>query len=288
MKTSLQTILSFILLSVGVALAAPTEIDERNAYTNSFNSMASSLMNWYGSLISEEKDTFDKMDSKWERYRTQYPKNIAQIKIISTKMSQLDMAEHYKFIVEAKIIAEKQSQIITETFFFSVPYLKPPVIKNIVREKQESVLPDGDGFDSAQFQTRKFAYAWLAYLDGTQGMESTLNLKQWLNSASYSIKMGNIDEKNSVAKTLENRKNYLTVGGHLLHSLKVEKVENKTNTFVLDLIVEWKGVNQSIKPVLAKIHQQIEYQIKNNLWHVISIKETHVLPDIAPWMGFLC
>ncbi len=288
MKTSIQAILSFILFSVGVALAAPTEIDERNAYTNSFNSMASSLMNWYGSLISEENNTFEKVNSKWDPYRAQYPTNITQIKIVSTKMSQLDDAEHYKFIVEAKIIADKQSQIITETFFFSVPYLKSAEIKNIVRDKQELVSPDGMGFDSAQFQARKFAYAWLAYLDGTQGMESTLNLKQWIDSASYSIKMGAIDEKNSVARTIEKRKNYLTVGGHLLHSLKVEKVENKTNTYVLDLIVEWKGENPSGKPVLAKIHQQIEYQITNKLWHVISIKETHLLPDIAPWMGFLC
>ncbi len=103
------------------------------------------------------------------------------------------------------------------------------------------------------------------------------------------LKIGSEDVQGSVSSTLTKRKQYLAKGGHLLRSLDVKKLENKANTFILDLVVEWKGVNQAGKPVLAKIHQEIEYKIqKNNSWTVISIKEQHLLPDIAPWIGLLC
>lgn len=116
-----------------------------------------------------------------------------------------------------------------------------------------------------------------------------INFKQWSGTADYSLKIGQIEISSSIASILKERQKYLAKGGHLLQSVNVIEVKGKPNRFRLDLISEWKGINGDGKAVLAKIHQQIEYQLQaDNVWKVLSIKEKHLLPDIAPWVGFLC
>ncbi len=47
------------------------------------------------------------------------------------------------------------------------------------------------------------------------------------------------------------------------------------------VLLEWKGVNDQGKPVIAKIRQELNIQInKDKSWSVVSIKEKHLLPDI--------
>lgn len=295
MQNLFKSILVIILFFVGAVTAAPTEIDDRARYTSSLNAMASTLMNWFGSLMVEgELIPFTSIESKWDDYRSHYPKNITQIKIISTDLITLDEHDKYQFKVRLRINAEnnegRHSQLINETFIFHIPPLTKPVLKTISREKVETTaFIDIAELDQSHYKVRQFAYAWLAYLDGVQEMDQIINEAQWIKSARYSVKIGRDEMQGSISSTLKERQKYLAKGGHLLRSVDVKKVENKPDYFILDLISEWKGVNQKGKSVLAKVHQQIEIQIQHNkVWKVHSIKEEHLLPDIAPWVGFLC
>jgi hypothetical protein len=295
MKLIIKSIFMLILFFVGVATAAPAEIDERLRYTSSLNVMASVLMNWYGSLIvKDERIQFSPIDPKWADYRSTYPANITHIKIVSTELKKIPEANKYQFKINTRINSEDadgaHSQLVSETFIFSVPVSANAVIETISRETAEdSDLLDISDFDSQHYELRHFAYAWLAYLDGVHDVEQVINAEQWIDVADYSLKIGRDEVHGSIASTLKERQKYLAKGGHLLRSVNVKEVDGKPEHFILDLISEWKGINPEGKPVLAKVHQQIEVQIQaNNLWKVISIKEEHLLPDIAPWAGFLC
>ena len=295
----MKSMVLMILLSVGVAVvAAPTEVDDRIEYTTSLNSMAATVMNWYGSLIStKEHVSFSAIEKVWDDYRSRYPDNITQIKITSTDLIKLDesdqgVSEQYQFNVNSLFTYKKSdgdhSELLSETFIFQVEPFARPDIKNISRVKTEKTeIAQTSEFNRSHYKAREFAYVWLAYLDGVDVLKSEMYADQWLDQAIYSMKIGGEELQGSVLETLAERKQYLAKGGHLLRSLDLIKIEN--NKFILDLILEWKGINKNGKPVLAKIHQKIEYQLlEDNSWKVISIKEEHLLPDIAPWTGLLC
>ena len=295
MKRIVKSILIIILFSVGVATAAPTAIEERVRHTTSLNTMASMLMNWYGSLIvKDEQIPFSPIDPKWDDYRFSYPSNITNIKIISTDLKKLSEPNKYQFTVNTRINFEDNedahSQFFSETFNFDVPLLASPDLEMVTREQSEKkAYLDISDFNSLHYKARHFAYAWLAYLDGVNDADKIINTEYWLDVASYSLKIGQDEIHGSIASALKQRQKYLAKGGHLLRSVDVKEIEAKPKHFILVLTSEWKGVNQEGKAVLAKVQQQIEIQIQvNNVWKVLSIKEQHLLPDIAPWAGFLC
>ena len=288
----MKSILAIILLFVGaVAMAAPTEVDQHVEYTTSLNAMASTVMNWYGSLISvsPEQVIFPATPVKWDKYRSRYPNHITQIHITSSDLTSLESKDDYQFIVNSLISYHDDSgshtQEMHETFIFHVPLLAKPVIKNISNTIPLQITTTHTSkYNRPYFKSREFAYAWLAYLDGVADLNP-----QGLDNAQYSMTMRGKETLGSIAHTLAKRQHYLTKGGHLLRSLNVKKVENKDNTYVLDLILEWKGVNHKGKPVLAKIHQEIEYEILDDKsWSIITIKEHHLLPDTKPWIELLC
>ena len=290
----MKSILAIILFFVGaVAMAAPTEVEQRIVYTSSLNVMASSVMNWYGSLISvsPEQIPFQETPAKWDEYRSQYPKHITQIQIKSTDLTSLASKNEYQFIVNSLISYQDDggahTQSLHEIFLFTVPLLSIPVIKNISRDRPENVaISHTSKYSRIHFKPREFAYSWLAYLDG---VDTSFNAEKWLGTAQYSMMMRGKETVGSIAHTLAKRQYYLTKGGHLLRSLDVKKVEGKANTFILDLIIEWKGENHKGTPVLAKIHQEIEYEILDDKsWSIITIKEHHLLPDTKPWIELLC
>ncbi|MFW5426728.1 MAG: hypothetical protein ACKE8R_05710 [Methylophagaceae bacterium] len=278
-------------------MAAPTEVEKRIKYTTSLNAMAAIVMNWYGSLItSNEQVTFVATEKQWDDYRSQYPENITQIQITSTDLIRLDTPNQYQFMVESLMRYHKaggeHSQQSSDIFIFQVDALTKPIIKTISRKSLEKTTSEKEtleqivAFNRSHYKVREFAYSWLAYLDGVEVLPSEINMREWTKQANYMMKIGGKKIEGSVDSVLNQRKQYLAKGGHLLRSLDVE---HKPGTKVVDLILEWKGVNQAGKPVLAKIHQKIEYQIEDNQsWRVISIKEEHLLPDIAPWVGLLC
>lgn len=290
----MKSILAIILFFVGaVAMAAPTEVEQRVKYTTSLNAMASTVMTWYGSLIavSPEQVSFQATSSKWSEYRSQYPEHITQIHIKSSDLTSLESKDDYQFIVNSLISYQDDTgahtQSVSETFIFHVPLLAKPVITTISnRTSQQVATTHTSKYNRSYFKAREFSYAWLAFLDGVEESKP-----QGLNNAQYSMTMRGKETLGSITHTLSRRQHYLTTGGHLLRSLNIINNVKKSDadTYVLDLILEWKGVNHKSTPVLAKIHQEIEYKILDDKsWSIITIKEHHLLPDTAPWIELLC
>lgn len=294
MSIIVKSILISILFFTGVAIAAPVnvETEERVRYTSSLNAMAMVIMNWYGNLIlSPEQIVFKPTSAEWDDYRKHYPQQITQLQIMSTDVRKLDNGNLYRFVVNTQIAYENaegaHSQTMRDIFTFKVPLLAQPTIELIVEEEVEQVenIPE-PAFNRSHYKAREFAYAWLAHLDGVAG-DSTVT--QLFSDAHYAFKIGSDTEQGTVESVMNKRKQYLAHGGHRLHSLDVVFNDSNPEQVTLELIIEWKGVNQAGKPVLAKIHQEIKAEIqKNGIWRMDTIKEKHVLPDIAPWSGLLC
>lgn len=286
------------ILCFGHVLAAPTDAEEHARYTRSLNTMAAHLMTWYGSLISNTSTiTFLKTSQSWDKYRAQYPSDIEQIHILETDLQKLPEESHYQFNVTSSIMhSNEQLQQLEESFVFKLAVDGSAKIEQINRSENITTgninhKQKKESHDGMYYKSREFAYAWLAFLDGAQAnqTQSLIQAEKWLDTAEYSIKIGSKTIKQPVNKALKERQQFLTRGGHTLRLVDVKKLENKQDTYLLDLTMNWKGSNTKGKTVIAKINQKIEFKINDdNLWHVISIDEKHLLPDLTPWQDLLC
>ncbi len=294
----MRRIFIILMILTGAAFAAPVdqtvnaEATERQAYTTSLNAMASQLMNWYGSLIDiPDQIAFMPYSAEWEDYRSRYPTGITQIVLIKTDWSETENPEQYQFTVDAEVRYQQSGVInlqkIQETFLFQVPFLAKPILQKVTQNKVEEGKPTPKtGYDRLHYKVREIAYAWLAYMDGVRGLEV---IENQLDQAEYDVTISGNQQQGGVADVLVARGQYLSKGGALLRTLDVKQGEDKPDQFTLSIMMEWKGVNQTGKPVLAKIQQEIECQIQENgEWHINKIKEKHLLPDVAPWSGLLC
>ena len=291
MKLKKRFIVLLLLGVVGVANAAPTATTNRAVYSRSLNSIASVVMGWYGHLIDGDQTITFKTAPSWAGVEhAHYPKHIKQILIRSTQMKALTDAFQFQVIVD--INYEKNhtnyTETLNETFLFNDILTQQPVIKTItLNSKENTDYYNVEGYDRYHYKVREFTYAWLLYLDGITRFKPVMNADLWLETANYTLDMGSLKMADSIPNVLKQRHKLLREGGHLLKSLKVNSTAN--NQFNIDYIVDWKGVNASGKATIARIHQILTIHLnKKKQWEVISIKEKHLLPVIAPWMGMLC
>ena len=285
--------LILILLFTGTASAKPFK-DNRNEYATSLNSMVSTIMNWYGNMLPNEQTNFVPTKNILNKFQLTYPQNITQIQIADTEFTRSEKADYYVFnintLISYKTKKGLQSQTIDESFTFYMPPLAKPVIYNITRHGSAKVTTeDTTEFNQHYFKARKFAYAWLAYMDGVKGMSKDMDANLWIDTAQYSLKRGSTHAQDKVDTLLAKRKLNLGKGGHLLRTIDVFPVTGSKDTFTLELVIEYNGTSPSGKPTLAKIKQTFTYRVTaSGAWKVHSVKETYLLPNIAPWIGLLC
>ncbi len=300
----------------GGAFASPasypedSKMEERIEYAVSLNSIASTLMNWYGSLITinnsltgeQQADVanigFTLIDQSWNEYRTVYPEKITSIQIMSADMKKQDSPSQYQFEVEVLMTymqsGTPQNKLIHEIFLFQTSDSSKPEIKKITRassdlEESKSDTSQTSVFKHQYYKSREFVYAWLAYMDGTEAMGSQINIDNWFDKASYLVKIGDFEIDEKVAFSLPKRNKYMGKGGHLLRSATAKVVEGRPHHFELDIIIDWKGTDPSRISAIAKINQVIQYKLEEDgTLIVLSIKEKHLLPDLQTWQKLLC
>ena len=289
----MKSILIMVLFFVGAAVAAPTEVEQRIEYTTSLNSMASKIMNWYGSLIEpDQQNLFAVVDKQWDEFRSHYPTHIVQIQISSTDLIKLEKTNSYQFTVESLISYKDTGKLKTqkhrEQFTFFVDLFSEAEIEFISRDQIKNIKSvEIDGNDRLYYKVREFSYAWLAYLDDVENR--FFGSLQGHDLALYTLKIGDKEIQGTILSTLAKRQQFLAKGGHILRQLEVKNIDESSNIISIELVAEWKGLNQADKPVLAKIHQEIKIKIdEDRSWKILSIKEQHLLPDAAPWVGLLC
>ena len=300
----------------GGAFASPasysedSKTDERIEYATALNSIASTLMNWYGSLITTnnsqtgegleniENIRFTLINQSWNEYRTAYPERISSIQIMSADMIRQESPGLYQFEVEVLMTIMQsdipQNKMFHEVFLFQTSDSSTPEIKKVTRLdtdlKNNTIdINQAAAFKHQYYKSREFAYAWLAYMDGVKVMGSRINIDNWLDKALYSVKIGDFELDEQLTSSLQKRNQHLGEGGHLLRSVTAKEVDDRPMHFELDIIIDWKGTDPSGLSAIAKINQVIQYKLQEDgTWLVVSIKEKHVLPDLQPWQKILC
>lgn len=308
-------VLSSVIIT-GEAFASPGSSSEQNEtkdrieYAVSLNSIASTLMNWYGSLITtnqielgKERNNIAKIKfparmQSWNKHRATYPKNITDIKITSADLNKHNIPGHYQFEIEVLMTHmqsdKSEKKLIKELFLFQISDSSKPEIIKITKLPPSANVDSYDNSktilnDPHYYKNREFAYAWLAYISGMKIMGSQINLDNWINKSSYEIKIGDFELNDQVATSLQKRNQYLGKGGHLLRSITSKTIEGLNNHFELDIIIDWKGTDPGGTPAIAKINQVVQYKLEEDgSLIVLSIKEKHLLPDLAPWQKILC
>ena len=284
-----------IALLINLVCLVPTYADstEHTVDSRSLNVMVSKLMSWYGSLISNSETLlFQEITSDWDSYRTQYPTNISQIQILKTDLTQIAEKNHYQFKVSSLIHHEGGQKRFDDNFTLYVDSDGLPKITAISFNNND-IAPSNkqasdEVFDAMYFKSREFAYTWLAYMDGVEAIKTVINVADW-SDVPYEINIGSTNINQPVKETLVTRKQFLNKGEHNLRLIDLISLDTKTNTYLLDLTMNWEGVNVKNQTVIAKINQKIKLKIMaDGRWHVISIKEKHLLPDLTPWQDLLC
>jgi hypothetical protein len=284
-----------ITLLVNLVCLAPIYADstEHDVDSRSLSVMASKLMSWYGSLISNSETVlFQEITKDWDIYRAQYPTDISQIQILKTDLTPIAEKNHYQFKVSSLIHHEGGRKKIDDNFVFNIDSDGLPKITTISfnsNDTADSIKKASDEiFDATYFKSREFTYAWLAYMDGVDAIQTVINVADW-SGVPYEINVGSTNINQPVKEALVTRKQFLNKGEHSLRLLDLVSLDTKTNTYLLDLTMNWEGVNTKNQVVIAKINQKIELKIMaDGHWQVISIKEKHLLPDLTPWQDLLC
>ena len=284
-----------IALLINLVCLVPIYADstEHDVDSRSLNVMVSKLMSWYGSLISNSETVlFQEITSDWDSYRTQYPTDINQIQILQTDLTPIADKNHYQFKVSSLIHHEGGQKTIDDNFAFNIDSEGQPKITAISFNNNDTASSSknesDEVFDAMYYKTREFSYAWLAYMDGVEAIQTVINVADW-SDAPYEINVGSTNINQPVKETLVTRKQFLYKGEHNLRLIDLVSLDTKTNTYLLDLTMNWQGVNEKNQTVIAKINQKIELKIMaDGRWHVISIKEKHLLPDLTPWQDLLC
>lgn len=308
-------VLSSVIIT-GEAFASPDSssehrsTNERIEYAISLNSIASTLMNWYGSLITTQTNQTEKKQTNiakikfpirfqsWKKHRATYPEKITGIQITSADLNKQDPSGQYQFEIEVLMTHlqsdKPEKKLIKELFLFRISDSSKP---EIIQITNLSPTTNENSNDSSQtilndphyYKSREFAYAWLAYMDGMNAMGSQININNWLAKANYSVKIGDFELDEQVASALQKRNQHLGKGGHLLRSITSKTIEGLNNHYELDIIIDWKGTDPGGTPVIAKINQVIQYKLQEDgSLVVLSIKEKHLLPDLHPWQKILC
>lgn len=287
-KLSTALLISLVCFVPIYAYSTEHDVDNRSS-----NVMVSQLMSWYGSLISNSETLlFQEITSDWDTYRTQYPTDISQIQILKTDLTHVAEKNHYQFKVSSLIHHKGGQKRIDDNFTFNVDSDGLPKITAISFNNNDIALSNkqasDDVFDAMYFKSREFAYAWLAYMDGVEAIQAIIDITDW-SDVPYEISIGSTNINQTVKETLVTRKQFLNEGEHSLRLMDLISLDTKTNTYLLDLTMNWEGVNAKSQAVIAKVNQKIELKIMaDGRWQVISIKEKHLLPDLTPWQDLLC
>jgi hypothetical protein len=284
-----------IALLINLACLVPIYADstEHDVDSRSLNVMVSKLMSWYGSLIANSETVlFQEITDDWDGYRTQYPTDISQIQILKTDLTPIAEKNHYQFKVSSLIHHEGGQKIIDDNFTFNIDLDGLPKVTAISFNNNDAVSisknTSDEVFNAIYYKAREFSYAWLAYMDGVEAIQTVINVADW-SGVPYEINIGSTNINQPVKETLVTRKQFLHEGEHNLRLIDLISLDAKTNTYLLDLTLNWEGVNVKKQMVIAKINQKIELKIMaDGRWQVISIKEKHLLPDLTPWQDLLC
>lgn len=298
MKYQLKTLCFATLLSLFSVQA--DEVADRSldsdtlAYAQSLNTTAALVVNWYGSYIDDERYPIKPLFSETfqNNHQSSYPTSIKGIRLEKANLTTTENG--LQFSVSGQIQFDKNGEIYQQPLDdrFQFRGRTPTEITALTTTLGDDVVGVTDGSrlnDKGYYQSRGFAYAWLAYLNGVDSTAAWINLTDWQDSVDYQLTIGGLNTQGTLADTLKKQREQLGNGRYLLREMTVNRPDKQNpNHGTMILFVDFVGEEDGI-PTLGNIEQVIEYQVDNNgNWKVIKITEKHLLPNPQPWQKILC
>ncbi len=263
------------------------------AYAQSLNTTAALVMNWYGNRIDDKQYSIAPLftDSLQKKHQDDYPDNLIGITLEKAGLKTTDKG--LVFSVSGQLQFDKNGEIyqkpLTDSFQFQRKSLTQIQSINIAPTDDVVGVTDKHRLnDKGYYQSRGFAYAWLAYLNGVKEVESWINLADWHNTVDYQLTDRGNTEQGSLTDMLKKSQQQLGGGRYLLKKMNVIRNDQKTNQGTITLSIDFVGEEDSI-PTIGNIQQTIKYQIdENGYWKIIRINEKHLIPNPQPWQEILC
>ncbi len=270
------------------------------SYAQSLNTTAALVMNWYGNHIDDPmnngkypiKPLFT--DNFQKKYQTAYPDNLIGVTLEKADLIATDNG--LTFSVSGQLQFDKNGEIyqkpLTDSFQFQgkdssqithIQSIKITTSDDIVGVTDKHRLND-----KGYYQSRGFAYAWLAYLNGVKNVASWINLADWQNTVEYQITDRGNSEKGLLTDTLKKHQKLLGNGRYLLKKMNVIREDKTPHQGTMTLFIDFVGEEDGI-PTVGNLQQTLEYEVdeKGN-WKIIRIIEKHLVPNPQPWQEILC
>ncbi len=264
------------------------------AYAQSLNTTAALVVNWYGSQIHDDRYAIKPLFN--ETFKTTYqPFYPAMISAISLEKADLTSAENgLRFSVTGQLQFTKNGEIYQQPLSDQLHFQgqTPAAIKTLTITPTTDVIGVTDGNrlnGKGYYQSRGFAYAWLAYLNGVKNAGTWISLSNWQNNVDYRLTSGAFVAQGNLAAVLTKQQQQLGSGRYLLREMRVERPDKQhLNRGTMTLLIDFAGREDGI-PTVANIQQTITYEVddKGN-WKVMQIIERHLLPNPRPWQKILC
>lgn len=298
MKRQLKT-LCFTALFMLVSAQADEVIDrsldsDTLAYAQSLNTTAALVVNWYGNQIKDDRYVIKPLFSKTfkDNYSSAYPTLIAGIGLEKAELTTTE--DGLQFRVSGQLQFDKNGEIYQQPFNddFQFQGKTPIEIKKLNNKLSDDIIGITDGSqlnDKGYYQSRGFAYAWLAYLNGVGDTAAWISLADWQDSVDYQLTVGGFSTQGTLAPTLAKHRELLGGGRYLLREMTVNRPDKTDlNRGTMTLSVDFVGEEDGI-PTLGNIEQVIEFQVDDNgNWKILKISEKHLLPNPQPWQKILC
>ncbi len=291
--TFLRTLYLTAILFVLAAQAADDSFDSDTlAYAKSLNTAATFVMNWYGRHIDDERYFIKPLYRQELNRESQYPDSIIGISLDNAALKTTENS--LIFSVKGNLQYDKNGEIYQRPLDESIQFkgLIPNDIQSLITSPNTDVVGVTDGHqlnNKGYYQTRGFAYAWLAYLNGVEQAGSWIDLDDWKTTVNYQIDAAGFQVNGNISAVLPKHQQQLGKGRYLLREMKVNRSDkNDPNRGVMILAIDFSGEENGI-PTVANIEQTIEYIVQaDGSWRIIRIVEKHLLPNPQPWQKILC
>ncbi len=260
------------------------------AYAQTLNTMAALAMRWYGTQINDKTHIIAPItNSKLVGQTLSKQPNVVAISLSSAQIFNTSKGARFHLSGKLQYVKNQetyQQSFSNDLFFYNALPTQIEQIKTVLGTDVQGVT-DGSTLASKEYyQSRYFAYAWLAFINGVAIGKKWINLDAWQDTSEYRLTMGPFSKSGKVLAMLALQRKKMGTGYYLLRQLHLDS--NQANQGVIKLVFDFKGKRDGIDAI-ASFEQEIKYQVKQDgSWHIKYIKTVQILPNLQPWQNILC
>ncbi len=248
-----------VIFSAAANKPADNHLDTHTlAYAQSLNTTAALVVNWYGNQINDDRYAIKPLfsDTFKTTYQPSYPAMISTISLQKADLTSDKNGLHFSVAGQLQFAknGEIYQQPLSDQFHFQGQ--TPAAIKALTITPTTGIIGVTDGSrlnDKGYYQSRGFAYTWLAYLNGVKKVGAWINLGDWQNSVDYRLTSGVFAARGNLSEVLKKQQQQLGSGRYLLREIKVKRPDKQhLNRGTIILFIDFVGMEDGI-PTLANI-----------------------------------